>query len=122
MGNVLDAIRKKNLIDGDTLVTVDWKSKAISIDDIEGPFAIQLNYSLGVAPDMDLVLESSVDGEIYVPVISPDANTLVTINDTEGTHQWDVGGLGGSKLRVAITVRSGSITLNKILFNARRRH
>jgi hypothetical protein len=122
MGNVLDAIRKKNIIDGDTLITVDWVSESLSLDDIEGPFAIQLDYELGITPDMDFVLETSIDGITYVPVIDGNTSTLVTINDTIGTHLWDIGALGGSKVRVAITVRGGSITLTKLFFNGRRRH
>lgn len=125
MGNVLDAIRKKNIIEGDTLITVDWVSDHLSIDDIEGPFAIQLDYELGStvpAIDMDFVLETSIDGINYVPVISGDTTTLVTINDNTGTHLWDIGALGGSRVRVAITVRSGTITLTKLFFNGRRRH
>jgi hypothetical protein len=122
MGNVLDAIRKKSLIDSDTLVTVDWTSRGVSVDDIEGPFAIQLDYDLGIAPDMDFQLEGSLDGETYVPIVDGETSTKVTISDTFGTHIWDIGALGVSRVRVAITVRSGSINLKKIFFNARRRH
>jgi hypothetical protein len=123
MGFVLDAIRKKSLIDFETAVNADWTSKSVSVDDIEGPFSIQLDYYLGSTVNMNFQLEGSVDGETFVPIVDGETSTQVTVNDNEGTHVWDIGALGVSRVRVSVTLNGpGSIVIKQLLFNARRRH
>jgi hypothetical protein len=118
MGNKLDAILKKHMIDSPTIVTTTFSTESIDIDNREADFAVQLSYDNGTSVDMTLILEASVDGTTFIQV--PDSDQAII--DATGSHIWDVSGLGPSHLRVTINVTSGSITVNDILYTARRRH
>lgn len=117
MGFVLDAILKKE-IDSNVDVVDTYESPAIDIDNREDDFAVEVSYENGSNVDMKLFLEVSLDGSNFSTI----TESQQTISDPSGTHIWDVSGSGVSFLRVKIEVTSGSILVNKIFYNAKRRH
>ena len=117
MGFVLDAILKK-IIDSDVDVVDTYESPSIDIDNREDDFSIEVTYENGNNVDMKLFLEVSLDGNNFATI----AESQQGISDPSGTHIWDVSGSGVSFLRVKIEVTSGSILVNKIFYNAKRRH
>ena len=117
MGFVLDGILKKD-IDSDIDVNDEYISPAIDIDNREDDFAVQVEYGNGNNVDMSLLLEVSVDGVNFSSILESEQ----VVTDPSGSHIWDVSGSGVTFLRVKIEVRSGSITVNKISYNGKRRH
>lgn len=118
MSNRLDTILLKDLVSSPTTVNTDYTSEAIDITFREAEFALQLDYDNGSTVDMDLFLEVSVDGITYVTL----GDSVQNVTDITGTHVWDVAGTGSSYLRVGITVNTGSIDIQKLIYRAKRRH
>lgn len=117
MGNVLDAIIKKIVIDNET-INDDYESMIIDIDNREGAFSIQINYYDGVGPvDIDVTYQLSIDG---VSFVTANQETF-KIPDESGTALIDIAATGASYLRLKFTVNSGSIDATAI-YSGRRRH
>ena len=117
MGNVLDATIKKILIDNET-INSDYSSEVIDIDNREGAFSLQVNYSNGVGPvDIDVAYQLSIDGINFVTVTSEEIN----IPDESGTALIDILATGASFLRLRFIVNSGSIDVTT-LYSGKRRH
>lgn len=119
MGNVLDAILKKVMIKNET-INAEYVSNPIDIDNREGAFGIQINYSNGFpnpTVDIDVVYELSLDNVNYVPVTSQTVN----IPDEDGTVLIDIIATGASYLRLRFIVNSGSIDVTAI-YSGKRRH
>lgn len=117
MGNKLDAILKKTVIDNET-INISGSSERVDIDNIENGFSLQINYSNGTGDvDIDFFYELSVDGNNFVPVDSE----LVALTDDSGTILYEVAAAEASYLRLSYTVRAGSIDVTA-LYSAKRRH
>ena len=115
---VLDTILITELISSPTTVNTEFSTIYVDISNREAEFSIQLDYINGVNVDMDISLEVSNDTTTFVPI--PDSTH--TITDATGTSLIDVAGTGANFLRIGITVRSGSIDLQKVIYKAKRRH
>lgn len=118
MGNVLDSILKKQIIEGPEAISADYESEAIDIDNREAEYAIQITYDNGLNVDMELSLEVSNNGTAWSTVT--DSQQVIT--DATGNHIWDLAGSGTSYVRVKITVTTGSIDVQELLYVAKRRH
>lgn len=116
MGGRLDAILVKEVIETVTPVNVDFISENIWIDNREDAFTIQVIYDSGISVNMDLLLEFSSDGINFSTVRTQN------ITDATGSHIWDVADTGSRYCRVSVIVNSGSINLQRIFYNGRRRH
>lgn len=118
MSNRLDTILLEDLITSPTTVNTDYTSDVIDLTFREAEFSLQLDYDNGSSVNMDLYLEVSADGITFVTM--PDS--IQTVTDDDGTHLWDVAGTGASYLRVGITVTTGSMDVQKLIYRAKRRH
>jgi hypothetical protein len=118
MPSVLDTILLKDLVTSPTTVNTNYTSDVIDVTFREDEFSIQLDYDSGVTVNMELSLEVSADGVTFVPI----GDSVQIITDDTGTHIWDLSGTGTSYVRVAITVTTGSIDLQKLIYRAKRRH
>lgn len=117
MGNELDTILKKIVLEGPHAVNADYLGDKINIQGREAAFGIQLDFSNGVSTDMNLYLQGSLDGVIYV-----DITDAQNITDPSGTHLWDIIETGMSFVRVRIEVIAGSLDIDRIYFSGKRRH
>ena len=119
MSQVLDQILKKQIVAGPEMVSSDYATESVRIDNREDEFSIQLDYDNGVSVGMQLQVEVSNDGNTFVAI--PD--TFQEITDPSGTHIWDITGGGGTTFfRVGIIVATGSIDVLQILYVGKRRH
>jgi hypothetical protein len=118
MGNVLDAILKKVMLEGPETVNTDFYTEMIDIDGREAEFAIQFTWDNGTAVNMDIFIEVSVNGVIFAEV----DDSRQPINSVADSHIWDMAGTGASYLRVGVEVTAGSIDIQEILAVMRRRH
>lgn len=118
MSFVLDNIRKKVVFDNTESVSVEWNSPLFSLDDREGEFSIQVDYQNGITPDVDLVLQFSVDGINFADIKDFDQK----VSDESGTHIWDIAGTGANYGRVKVKVNSGSIDVTRIYYSGKQRH
>lgn len=118
MGFVLDTIRLKEVLEGIESVNVDWVSPSFSLDDREGEFSIQINYTNGVSPNMFFILQISSDNINFADFIE----STQLISDTSGSHIWDISGSGALYARVKITVSTGSIDITRIFYSGKQRH
>lgn len=116
MGNRLDTLLIKELIDSPETVNTNYSSEVIDNTFREAEFAIQIDYDNGSSVDMDIELQYSNDNVNFVTAATQN------VTDPTGTHMFDVFGSGASYVRVAIIVNSGSIDLQSILYTAKRRH
>ena len=114
----LDSILKKDIVLGPEPVNADYVSPSIDIDNREGEFGVLFSYENGTAVNMTLWLQVSPDNINWFDVVDSDQ----VITDATGNHFWDVGGTGGSFLRVRVDVTAGSIDISKIFFDGKRRH
>lgn len=118
MGNVLDSILVKELIETPTTVNSTFVTIDIDISNREQECSIQTIYNNGSNVEMKIFLEVSNDGLAYSTVIESEQ----TITDPEGSDIIDIFGTGTRYLRVKIEVISGSIDVQRILWTAKRRH
>lgn len=118
MGFVLDSIVKKDILIGPETISSDFTSDVCDISGLESDFAVQLDYDGGASVNMTLQFQVSVDGTSYVTV---DSSSQV-ITDATGTHIWDLAGTGATFARVFISVAAGSIDIQSIQLNGKRRH
>lgn len=118
MGFILDAIRKKIVLDNAESVSLDWTSSKFSLDDREDEFSVQVNYENGNSPDMVFVLQFSVDGVNFADVEGFEQ----IVSDESGMHIWDVAGTGANYARVIVKVNSGSIDVTRIYYSGKQRH
>ena len=114
--SVLDIILIEEIIDSPVTVNTDFTSDSIDISWREGEFSVQVVYDNGSSVDMDLILEVSGDNVNFSPMETQN------VTDNDGSHIWDVPGTGTSFLRVSIIVNSGSMDVQRILYQAKRRH
>jgi hypothetical protein len=112
----IESLFKKAILEGPETVNPPFTSNSIDIDGIVEGFAISFRYENGVAVNMVLGLEVSIDGENFVPM-----NADQAITDTEGTHIWDVEKTNTSFVRVTIN-GTGSIDIQNIIIVAKRGH
>lgn len=114
---VLDAILVAELINVPTTVNSNFSTDSIDISNRQDEFSVQINYDSGSTVDMNFLLEVSNDNINF--------STMGTQNvtDTSGTHLFDVtGGTGTRYLRISIEVITGSIDVQRILYDAKRLH
>jgi hypothetical protein len=117
MGQPLDAILKKIMIDGPVLIEDGYISDVIDIDNREAEFGIQIDYLNGISPNLTIYLQTSVDGQTFVDVA--DSDQLIT--DASGTLLYDIAGMGPSFIRLRVE-GTGSFEISQALYSARRRH
>jgi hypothetical protein len=115
---VLDMILVDELVDTPTSVSTDFVTRASDITYKEDAFGIQVNYSGGVNVNMTLSLEVSLDGINYSEI----SDSLQVITDDTGSHIWDLNDSGTHFMRVKITVIAGTINVDRIVIQMRRRH
>ena len=114
---VLDAILVKELISTPTTVNVDFTTDSIDISNRQDEFSVQINYDNGSSVNMNIVLEVSNDNVNFSPMGTQN------ITDNDGSHLFDVtGGTGTRYLRISITVTTGSIDVQRIMYDAKRLH
>lgn len=118
MGQVLDSIRLKEMLEGTETVNVEWYSPSVSLDDRENEFSIQIIYENGSAPNMSLILQISSDNINFADI----TESVQAISDTSGSHIWDVAGSGALYARVKIAVAAGSIDVTRIFYAGKQRH
>jgi hypothetical protein len=118
MGNILDAIRLKEILDGAETVNVDWLSPSFSLDNREDEFSIQVNFNNGVAPNMSFVLQISSDNINFADIVE----SVQAVSDTAGSHIWDIAGSGALYARVKVAVSAGSIDVTRIFYAGKQRH
>tara|TARA_R110000851_G_scaffold241197_2_gene393828 strand:+ start:618 stop:968 length:351 start_codon:yes stop_codon:yes gene_type:complete len=113
----IDIILVNELINVPTTVNLDFATERVDISNRRDEFSVQLTYNNGLSVNMDLVLEVSSDGELFSPI------STQNVTDSTGSHIFDVtGGTGTRYLRVSITVNSGSIDVQRIVYNGKRNH
>lgn len=117
MSNILDTILIKEIVSTTEVVNTDYVSDSIDISFRENEFSIQVNYSNGVNVDMEVFVEVSNDNVNFGRIDDP-----VPITDSDEGILFDIFGTGTNFLRIGITVNSGSINLDKIIYKAKRRH
>jgi hypothetical protein len=118
MGNILDAIRLKEILDGTETVNVEWYSESFSLDNREAEFSIQINYENGSSPNMSFILQISSDNINFADIVE----STQSISDTSGGHIWDIAGSGALYARVKIAVAAGSIDVTRIFYAGKQRH
>lgn len=118
MGQILDSIRLKEMLEGTETVNVEWFSPSISLDDREDEFSIQINYANGVAPSMSFILQISSDNVNFADI----TESVQAVSDASGSHIWDIAGSGALYARVKIAVASGSIDVTRIFYAGKQRH
>jgi hypothetical protein len=118
MGYVLDSILKKDILIGPESVNANFESPSIDIDNREAEFGVLFSYENGAAVNMTLWLQVSPDNITWFDI--GDSDQVIT--DPSGNHFWDVGGTGGSFLRVRIAVTAGSLDISSITYSGKRRH
>jgi hypothetical protein len=118
MSNVLDVIIRKVILQGPETVNADFLSDSFDISGAEGDFAVQLIYDNGVSVNMNLYLQVSTDNTNFSDIDGSGQN----VTDSDHSHIWDVSGTGTSFARVRIEVLSGSIDIQRINFDGKRRH
>jgi hypothetical protein len=118
MGNILDAIRLKEIIEDTETVNVDWVSPSFSLDNREAEFSIQVNYENGVSPNMSFILQISSDDINFADIVE----SSQPISDSSGSHIWDIAGSGALYTRVKIAVSAGSIDITRIFYAGKQRH
>jgi len=118
MAQVLDAIIKKKMVEGPVTVDVTTLSTVIDMSGVENSFAIQLNYENGVALNVDISLEVSVNGNDFSEI----PTSIQNLTDATGTHIWDIAELGTNYIRVKMVVNAGSFDVLDVNFSGKRRH
>lgn len=118
MGFILDTLLIEEIVNTPTTVSTDYQSPSIDISNRENEFSIQLDYDGGVNVDMEVAMSVSNDNVTFVPI----TDSTHTITDPSGTSFFDVSGTGSNYLRIEITVTTGSIDVQQILYKAKRRH
>lgn len=118
MGFILDSILQKNILEGPETVNADFTSESLDISGAESDFAVTLDYINGSSVDMNLYLQISTDNVVFADITGSEQ----AITDITGTHIWDVSGTGGQWIRVRVVVNTGSIDIDNIRFDGKRRH
>jgi hypothetical protein len=118
LGQILDTIRRVEVLSDPETVNVDWTSEAFSLDNREGEFSVFLAYEGGSTVEMTLSLQLSFDGINFSDVVETEQEII----DNDGTHLWDILGTGALFGRVKITVTSGSIDVTQIAYAGKQRH
>lgn len=118
MGQVLDAIRLQEILDGTETVNVDWVSPSFSLDDREDEFSIQINYANGSSPNMSFILQISSDNINFADI----QESVQPVSDNSGSHIWDIAGSGALFARVKIAVAGGSLDITRIFYAGKQRH
>ena len=118
MGFILDAIRKKELLESPESVSTEWLSPIVSLDDREAEFSIMVIYQNGISPNMSLVLQVSSDNVNFADI----TESVQAVSDESGSHLWDVAGSGALYLRVKVVVASGSLEIARIIYSGKQRH
>lgn len=118
MGNILDSIRLKEIIEQSESVSMEWTSPSFSLDDRENEFSITVYYENGISPDMVFILQVSSDNIHFADI----TESFQTVIDPSGSHMWDVSGSGALYARVKIEVSSGSLDITRILYAGKQRH
>ena len=118
MSNPLDMILTRELIESPTTVNTDYESAIVDITNREDEFSFQTIYNNGSSVDMIISLELSSDGINFSEV----TDSGQTITDPFGSDLIDLYGSGANYARIKITVNTGSIDLQRIVYSAKRRH
>jgi hypothetical protein len=112
----VESLFKHSILTGPETINAPYTSNSICIDGISSGFAIGLAYDNGVAVNMQLSLEVSLDNENFVPM---DSEQVIT--DASGSHIWDVKETNTSFVRVVIA-GAGTIDVKYIIITAKRGH
>lgn len=113
----IDNILVKEMINTPTTVNTDFSTESVDISNRQDEFSVQINYTGGVNVDMTFHLEVSNDNVNFTSM----GDQQVT--DPTGTHIFDVtGGTGTRYLRVTILVTTGSMDVQRIMYDAKRAH
>jgi len=118
MGNFLDAIVKKKILEGPESISSDTTTEDYDISGVENTFSVQVDYLNGVGLDMDLYLEVSTNGQSFSRI----DESVQNVTDATGTHIWDVSEMGVNYIRVAFVINSGSCDIEVVEFSGKRRH
>lgn len=118
MGNILDMILTRELIESPTTVNTDYESEIVDITNREDEFSFQTIYNNGSSVNMTISLELSSDGINFSEV----TDSSQSITDPTGSDLIDVFGTGANYARIKITVIAGSIDVQRIVYSAKRRH
>lgn len=118
MGQVLDAILKKRMLEGPVTIDENTLSTIVDMSGVENSFAIQLDYENGITLNADLSLEVSVNGRDFSEI----PTSVQNVTDATGTHIWDVAELGTNFIRVKIVINTGSFDVLSVQFSGKRRH
>jgi len=118
MGFILDSILQKNILEGPETVNADFTTDSLDISNREGEFAVTLDYSNGSSVDMVLYLQASTDNIVFADITDSEQ----AISDNTGTHIWDVAGTGAQWIRVRVQVLGGSMDIDSVRFDGKRRH
>ena len=118
MGQVLDSIVKKKILEGPQTVNSDLTSDSVDISGVDSSYSIQIKWNSGVTVDIDATLEVSVDGVSFVSI----ADTLFNFTTDDDVAIWEVTGRGINFVRVNLVVNTGSIILEYIELSGVRSH
>jgi hypothetical protein len=118
MSNVLDQIIIREMLSAPVTVNTDYSSEIIDVSGVEAESSIQLVYNNGNNVNMNITLQVSNDKVNFSDVTESDQ----LIEDDEGSHIIEIGGIGVTYIRVHIAVTSGSIDLQSTIFKGSRRH
>jgi len=118
MGNKLDAIIKKVMLEGPLTINTTTRSDIVDISGVENSLSIQLDYENGVGLNADISVEVSVNSRDFVEI----PESIQNITDVNGTHIWNFSEQGTNYIRVVITINSGSLDIEEIILSGKRRH
>lgn len=114
MGNVLDAILKKNLIGSRDqsgvnyeTINISGNSDSFNISGSEQGGLVTVTYANGVGANIDFFVQGSIDNISYADI--PDTETKIT--DSLGSITWDFTNLNANFIRISWTVNSGSMDI-----------
>lgn len=124
MGQVLDAIIRKDLIGSRDLTGTDYESINSSgnsnKEDISGSeqgYLLSIKYDNGVGLDVNFYVQGSMDGISFGDIPGTETN----ITDAEGSITWDIVNSNANFVRISWVFNSGSVDVYGQL-SAKRRH
>ena len=124
MGQVLDAIIRKDLIGSRDLTGISYENINASgnsnKDDVSGSeqgYLLSITYDNGVGLDVNFYVQGSMDGISFGDIPGTETN----ITDTEGSITWDIVNSNANFVRISWVFNSGSVDVYGQL-SAKRRH
>ena len=126
-GQPLDAILRKDLLgsrddQGNTnFVTINSDSSSMTFDSSgsEQGVVLSVDYVNGVALDLNIRFEASIDGVTFSPLA--DSRGTKNITDANGNITFDVVNLNANFVRIGFDFNSGTVDVY-VQASAKRRH